>query len=238
MQSGCDTPVGDRLDIFAAASLAEVTLVLADSFMVGREGSVRTNAAASSVLARQIERGARADVFISADTAWTAWLVRNRMARAWRVLPFTNSLVAVHVDAVGTDGSVSELLLEARRFLLADPSHVPAGRYAQSLLECLGIWSTVVPRVVPAMDVRAALAGVVSGSADVAIVYATDVTARQRRTFGLYVTDLPESCQPEIVYGILVPLSARRPDLANSFVDYVTDDKHSLIWSSLGFRTN
>lgn len=236
-QMSCDTPAEDRLDVFAAASLAEVIQAAADSFFVARSGGARTNAAASSVLARQIERGARADIFVSADTSWTAWLVERGIARDWRILPFGNRLVAVRTPAATAEGPISTFL-SARRLALADPDHVPAGRYAKSLLECLGVWTEVEERVVPTLDVRAALAGVVSGSADVGIVYATDITERQRRTFDVHVTELPASCQPRIAYGILVPLSSGRPDLANSFADFLMDERNSLIWTTLGFHTN
>ncbi len=223
--------------MFAAASLAEVTQAAADSFFVGRAGGARTNAAASSVLARQIERGANADVFVSADTAWTDWLVQRGIAREWGVLPFSNRLVAVHTLAAATEGPVSTIFLGARRLALADPDHVPAGRYAKSLLVCLGVWTELEERVVPTLDVRAALASVVSGSADVGIVYATDITDRQRRTFDVRVTELPASCQPRIAYGVLVPATSGRPDLAYSFVDFLMDEKNSLIWTAFGFHT-
>jgi molybdate transport system substrate-binding protein len=152
--------------VFAAASTADVVSETAPRATV--------SVAASSVLARQIARGAPADVFVTADPAWIDWLVEEGVEVLDRRVVARGRLVIVSRREKG-DGSPY-----AGRIAMGDPAHVPAGRYARAALKAAGRWDDVAPRAVFTGDVRAALAAVETGAADRAVVYASDVQASPR----------------------------------------------------------
>ena len=164
---------GDAPDVvvFAAASTTDVVEAVARQVEAETGRSVAVSVGASSVLARQIARGAPADVYVTADSAWVGWLAARGVAVRQRRVVAGGRLVVV-----GPAGSrVADLRSAlAGRVALADPAHVPAGQYARRALEARGLWDDVAPRVVAAGDVRGALAAVQTGAADRAVVYATD----------------------------------------------------------------
>ncbi|HSN31630.1 MAG TPA: molybdate ABC transporter substrate-binding protein [Ideonella sp.] len=174
--------------VFAAASLADVLRTLAGRWSKGdRPLILRLSFAASSTLARQIEQGAPADIFISADEGWMDHVEkRGRIDPASRRVLATNRLVVVR-RGPESGASPSESTAALRAALLAggptarvatgDPAHVPVGLYARAALERLGLWSEVEPRLVRADNVRSALAFVERGEAAAGIVYATDARA-------------------------------------------------------------
>lgn len=214
--------------IFAAASLADVLGALA--VRPARGGpTLRLSFAASSTLARQIEQGAPADLFISADEAWMDYLVaKGRIVTESRRDLVANRLVVVRSGApAGAEPPESTAAIRAAlltsagagadRIATGDPAHVPAGRYAQAALTRLGLWSQVEPRLVRADNVRSALAFVERGEAAAGIVYATDaLLSRQVRT----VARFPEASHAPIRYpAALVAghLPAARAVLAELF---------------------
>ena len=196
----------DSVTVFAAASLADAFAALAAA-RVGRSPKLRFSFAASSTLARQIEQGAPADVFVSADEDWMDYLVaRRKIVAASRRDVVANRLVVVRADAAGlADPPESTAALRSAlaphaglsRIASGDPAHVPAGRYAQAALTRLGLWADVEPRLVRADSVRSALAFVERGEAAAGIVYATD--ARVGRGTGA-VARFPVSSHPPIRY--------------------------------------
>lgn len=163
-----------ELVVFAAASLGDVTRALADSFETAHPGVQITIApGASSTLAHQIDAGAPAAVFLSARPEWTDWLAeRDRLDGAPVVLASGRLVVVGPPGTPPLDGP--EGVTGAERLALADPAHVPAGRYARAALEAAGLWGEVEDRVIPTADVRAAIAAVRAGSADLAFAYASD----------------------------------------------------------------
>lgn len=201
-----------ELEVYAAASLRDVLQELAPA--LERATGVRPvfNFAGSSDLARQIVAADRADVFFSADEDWmdhvaAAGLVDSDSRRS----PISNRLVVI-VPA-GSDlalRSVADLALPiVRRLALAQPDAVPAGKYAEAWLRAAGEWRAVAGKVIPTLDVRAALAAVGSGAVDAGVVYRTDaaVSSRVRVAF-----EVPERQSPRISYA-LAALSGR-PHLA------------------------
>ena len=202
------------LRIFAAASLTEVMGDLADLW--ARRGHPRPVLVlgASSAMARQIERGAPADVFVSADAEWMDWLAERRLIRtSTRRIMAGNRLVLVtpsdrpiRLDLRRGQGVV-KLLGSDGRLAVADPAAVPAGRYARAALQSLGVWDVVLPRTINAENVRSALAFVERGDAAAGIVYATDAQASTRvRIAGI----LPENSHPPVVYPAAALASAGR----------------------------
>ena len=157
--------------VFAAASTADVA-----TDVLGERAAVSVGA--TSTLARQIAAGAPADAFVAADPAWIDWLISEGVAVTDRRRVASGEVVVV--ARTGAPGPLAGVLGGAGRVALADPSHVPAGRYARRALETAGMWEAVEPRAVFAADVRAALAAVETGAADRALVYRSDARASGR----------------------------------------------------------
>ena len=232
--AGCSTHDSSGLTVFAAASLTDVVEVLADSFEIRTGRPVRLNIAASSVLARQIERGARADVFLSADPAWGQYLIDVGVAKSMARLPVGSRLVFVSAAGNTRHPEGSPRLTDVHRLALGDPSHVPAGRYARSWLQCMHLWQDLEDRIVPTLDVRAALAAVVSGAADGAVVYASDVASAGVQS-RIRVTRLDDSCQPEIAYAAVVMEVGEGLRGEEEFVEFFGAPEHRPTWERFGF---
>lgn len=225
-------PAREEIVVFAAASLTDALEALADSFETTfPQYRVVLNVAATSLLARQIEQGAPADVFFSANLAWMQQLdEQGRLAGPVRQ-PLGNHLVVVGRPETPVLPSV-EALAGVARIALADPEHVPAGLYAREGLECAGLWDQVLPRIVPTLDVRAALLSVRNGAADVAVVYASDVQADSRVDVLLR---WPAVCQPEIRYAAARLRDAANPEGAERLLAYATEAARTAIWQHYGF---
>ncbi|HEY3124142.1 MAG TPA: molybdate ABC transporter substrate-binding protein [Thermoanaerobaculia bacterium] len=175
---------GREILVFAAASLTEALQEIGHAFEASTGSNVRFSFGSSSDLARQIAAGAPADVFFSADTAKMDSLEKAGLVRRGNRREFLSNRLAVVAPAR------SQLrirdprdLLSLPRIALADPEAVPAGIYARRWLESRGLWRQLAPRVVPTLDVRAALAAVETESVAAAIVYKTDaLTSKKVRT--------------------------------------------------------
>ena len=206
--------------VFAAASLTDVLEALADSFETSHPGyNVTLSTAASSLLARQIEQGAPADVFFSANHAWTQYLADCGKTSGAIGEVARNRLVVVGPPSAPRLQALSDLK-NVERLALADPSHVPAGIYTKRGLACAGLWDAVAPNVVPALDVRAALLAVQSGAAQAALVYASDVQADPDVRVLLA---WPSACAPDIRYT------------AARFLRFATDSNQAALWRRFGF---
>ena len=157
--------------VFAAASTTDVAESVARAVTAETGQSIVVSVGASSVLAQQIARGAPADVYVSADPAWVEWLDGQGVAIAARRVVAGGRMVVV--GPLGSTAADARSALKGR-VALADPSHVPAGRYARQALDTEGLWDEVEPRAVFTGSVRGALAAVETGAADRAVVYASD----------------------------------------------------------------
>jgi molybdate transport system substrate-binding protein len=177
---------GERpLRVLAAASLAPVLDDLSAAPGPSAGPAPEYGYAASSTLARQIDAGAAADVFVSANPEWMDWLEkRGRLVKGSRRDGPGNSLALVAPGGRGFEWSPrSGVPLPdafAGRLALADPSHVPAGIYAKQALEHAGWWDALADRVVPTLDVRAALTLVERGECGAGIVYSSDASSSGR----------------------------------------------------------
>lgn len=201
--------------VFAAASLKESLDAAARAWE--REGGVpvRVSYAASSALARQIARGAPADVFLSADRDWMDDLDRRGLLRAGSrrdLLGNTLVLVAPRAArmppvALSRPASVASALGDGR-LALALTASVPAGKYARAAFGSLGLWDALKPRVVESENVRAALLLVARGEARMGVVYASDARAEPRvRVLAAF----PARTHPPIVYPVAVTAASRHP---------------------------
>lgn len=171
--------------VFAAASLQEVMDEAATGWQAVSGQRVRVSYAGSAALARQVERGAPADVFVSADQAWMDYLLaRGQVDPASRFDLAGNSLVLVAPRAAGPlalePGALAAALGQRGRLAVAETTNVPAGRYARQALSSTGLWKEVEGRLAESDSVRAALAFVARGEAPLGIVYATDARVEPR----------------------------------------------------------
>jgi molybdate transport system substrate-binding protein len=227
---------GAGLLVFAAASLSEA-LGEADNAFTARTGiPMKASFAASSVLAKQIEAGAPADVFFSADREWMDYLEqRARLKPGSRRDLLGNALVLI----APADSSVHlkiaphfELVaaLGNGRLATGDPDSVPAGLYARAALMHFGVWEEVANRLARAENVRAALEYVAHGEAPLGIVYRTDAQAETR----VRVVDVfPADSHPAITYPLALTAVAR-PESAR-FAEFLSSDAARQIFARRGF---
>ncbi len=222
--------------VFAAASLTDALGELGARYQQQSGRSVRLWFASSAILARQIDSGAGADVFLSADPEWMDYLEqRNLIAAGSRSDLLTNALVLVGPadgrQALKLVPHVALLAaLDGGRLAMGDPDSVPAGRYAKAALIKLGVWAELEARLVRAENVRAALAYVARGEAPLGIVYATDAQAdRKVRILDTFATDL----HPAIRYPLALTRTAS-PEAA-AFVAYLRGASAAGIFRKYGF---
>jgi len=232
--AGEDAPA--QLLVFAAASLSEALDEVGRVFTTRTGVRVNASYAASSVLAKQIEAGAPADAFFSADLAWVDYLdERGLLKRGSRRDVLGNSLVLIaSADSplrlsVAPGFDLTAALGEGR-LATADPDSVPAGKYARAALTKLGVWQSVSDRLVRGENVRAALAYVARGEAPLGIVYQTDAQAEKRvRVVGVF----PEDSHPPITYPLALTVRAR-PEAAR-FADFLASETARQIFTRYGF---
>jgi molybdate transport system substrate-binding protein len=206
----------DDVVVFAAASLKNALDDASHAFS-GAGASVKISYAASSQLAKQIESGAPADIFISADLAWMDYVQkRNLIQPATRKNLLENQLVLVapadsnvKVDIKPDFDLVG--LLNGGRLAMADPASVPAGKYGKAALQKLGVWDAVQPHVAGAENVRAALLFVDRKETPLGIVYATDAASDPKvKVVGAF----PEDTHPPIIYPAALTAASKNPDAA------------------------
>ena len=225
-----------ELLVFGAASLTDALDEVAASYTRETGQSVKLSYAASSALARQLEAGARADVFLSADAEWMDYAqARGLVDPKTRRDLLSNRLVLI--APAGSDvklevapGFPLARALAAGRLATGDPDYVPVGRYARAALTALGVWSDVSDRLVRAENVRAALAFVSRGEAPLGVVYATDARVDPGvRVVGVF----PESSHPPIVYPAAVTMTARPG--ARRFLEYLSSAPARKTFAQHGF---
>lgn len=221
--------------VFAASSLTNVLEeVISDYHNEYHPGLVTLSVAGSGTLARQIEAGAPADVFVSADREWIDYLIDKQLIEtgaATRVAG--NRLVLVTRAGRELTGTIDERLMqlaETGRIAIGDPEGVPAGRYARTALQSLRIWDALQPALVPTDNVRVALALVLRGEVEGAIVYATDAALVPE--LDVQAVFLP-GLHPPINYWAAVVGNA--PWTAFDFVASLHSARTAAIWTTHGF---
>jgi molybdate transport system substrate-binding protein len=189
--------------VFAASSTTNAMDEINALYAASGVGSALASYGSSGVMARQIENGAPADIFLSADERWIDYLGKKGFVRSGAAVEVARNRLAL-VAPTGsrmrvrmTYGLPLAEKLRDRRLVMGDPGHVPAGRYARAALESLGVWDQVAERTARTNNVREALALVERGEAGAGIVYATDAAISGKvRTIALF----PEATHPRIVY--------------------------------------
>jgi len=223
-----------EVTVFAASSLTDVLKTIAARYETDSTNRIRFNFAASGTLARQIDAGAPADIFVSADATQMDRL-RQRGLLVLETLTnrLGNSLVLITATGELRVKSPTDLTNQwVRRIALGDPQLVPAGAYAKAFLERQGIWPAVQAKVVPCVHVRNVLAVVKAGNADAGFVYQTDLTT----SLGIRSTyNIPTKDAPEIVYSLAVLKEAREPMAARQFFEYLNSQAATEAFRAAGF---
>ncbi len=223
------------LSVFAAASLTSVMAQLGEAFQIKHpEIQIEFNFGASSMLAKQINLGAEADIYISANSEWVDFLdQRGQIINITRNEFLSNRLVLI--APLKNENKITSLhdfeKSMVKRIALADWAHVPAGIYAKQALENFGIWENVRFKCIPALDVRAALSYVERGDVDCGIVYRTDARISKKV---IIVEELPEESQPKIRYSMVVTRRSNHPQ-GQSFLAFMRSQKAKDIFQQNGF---
>jgi len=227
----------DTLVVFAAASLRNALDEINAGFPESRRARPATSYAASSALARQIESGAPAQVFISADLEWMDHVERKGLIQPnTRTNLLGNRLVLIapaasKAQATITPGfALAALLGPSGRLAMGDPQHVPAGRYAKAALEKLGVWDLVSGRIAASENVRAALAFVARGEAPLGIVYETDARAEPGTRV---VAVFGDGLHPPILYPAALTRAAK--PAAATYIAHLRSASSSAIFRKHGF---
>jgi len=219
--------------VFATASLKNALDEAASAW----DGKTRLTYAASPALARQIDAGAPADLFVSADLDWMDYLAGKKLIKSeTRINLLGNRLALIAPKATSFELRIErgfDLVgrLGDRRLAMANADAVPAGKYGKAALEHLGVWRAVASRVAQAENVRAALLLVARGEAPLGIVYRTDAAAESSvRIVGLF----PEDSHPPIVYPLALLAAASNPE-ARRFATFLQEAAARRIFDKHGF---
>ncbi|MED5546812.1 MAG: molybdate ABC transporter substrate-binding protein [Pseudomonadota bacterium] len=226
--------------VLAAASLRESMNAAADAWAAKGHDRPVISFAGSSALARQIEAGAPADIFVSADEKWMDYLQTRKLIRT----STRRSFLANDIVLIAPKSSALKLAIKpgfplartlgSRRLAMADTNAVPAGRYGKEALQKLGVWDSVSGKVASAENVRVALAFVSRGETPLGIVYATDAKADPGvRVVGTF----PRSSHTPISYPVALTAKAANRE-AEAFRKFLISSQGKAVFARFGFRTN
>lgn len=235
--SGCRHE-SSPITLFAAASTTNAVEEVVRLFEKAGGVPVSLSIAASSTLAKQIEHGAPASLFLSADPRWVQHLTkRGYLAKDASSELLTSELVLIapkgRSEPMSLLGGPLPRSLRHGRVALGDPSHVPVGRYGRQALERLGWWPELVDRVIPALDTRAALAYVQRGECDWGIVYAVDARASQQVQI---VGRFPPQSHSPIRYVLARVATEKRPASSRLF-SFMAGPQARAVFERWGFTT-
>ena len=226
-----------NVTVFAAASVKDALDEIDAQYQAKGGGKAAISYAASSALAKQMENGAPADIFISADLDWMDYVEKRKLLKAGsRANLLLNEIVLIApADSkvsvtIGAKFPLARLLGDGR-LAMADPDSVPAGKYGKAALEALQVWPSVSGRIARAENVRAALNFVSRGEAPLGIVYRTDAAADKKvRIVGTF----PASSHPAIVYPAAILVQGKSP-AAEKYFQFIRSAEAQAIFRKHGF---
>jgi molybdate transport system substrate-binding protein len=228
------------ITVFAAASTTNALTEIAKIYEGGGSGKVALSFASSSTLAKQIENGAPADVFLSANKEWMDYLDGKKLLEAGsraellgnRIVFIVPKASAVQSVTVSPRLDLAALLGKDGLLSVGDPAHVPVGQYAKAALENLKLWPQVEKRIAPAKDVRAGLALVERAESPLGIVYASDAVISDKvRVVGAF----PVDSHPNIDYPVAA-LKTSNNAAALNFMKFMRTPQAKEIWAKYGFE--
>jgi molybdate transport system substrate-binding protein len=225
------------LTVFAAASMKNALDDIDAAFTVRTGIKVNASYAASSTLAKQIEQGAPADIFVSADTDWMDYAASKKdLNEATRVNLLGNSIVLIAPKdsrignvSIGPGFDLASLAGDGR-IATGDVKAVPVGKYAKAALEKLGAWAAAEPKFAMAESVRAALTLVARGEAVLGIVYSTDAKVEPGVKI---VGTFPPDSHPPIIYPVAATATAK-PE-ANDYLAFLRSQAAKTVFEKYGF---
>lgn len=228
----------DKITVFAAASLTNALQEIGDSYQKGKNVQVVSSFASSSTLARQIEQGAPADLFISADQQWMDYAVQKKtIDGASRFTLLGNELVLVAPAETNPEQvTISKntdwkSLLKGQRLSVGDPDHVPAGIYAKEALQNLGAWDVLSGQLAPGNSVRVALALVERNEAPYGIVYGSDAVASKKvKVVGIF----PEDSHKPVEYPMAM-VKDHNSAAVTAFYNYLKGPDAAAVFKRYGF---
>ena len=228
----------EKITVFAAASLTNALQEIATQYQKKTGVEVVSSFASSSVLARQIDQGAPADLFISADQQWMDDVVgKNSVVTRTRYTLLGNDLVLIapKSDAAKTvtinNQTDWKRLLKGERLAVGDPDHVPAGIYAKEALQKLGAWDALSPQLAPANNVRAALALVERNETPYGIVYGSDAVVSEKVQV---VGRFPEDSHKPVEYPMAI-VKDHQNATVEAFYNYLQGPDAAAVFKQYGF---
>lgn len=230
---GCGPLIAAEINVYAASSLTDALKEIGAAYQRESGVQVAFNFAASNVLARQIEEGAPADLFFSADEAQM-----DRLEKSGRLEPgsrrelLSNTLVVVAGAESTLTLTTAADLRQVERIAVGDPKLVPVGVYTRTYLEKIGLWKDLEGKIVPTENVRAGMAVVESGNAEVAFVYATDAGVSRKVKI---ILRIPPAEAPRILYPAAVVKESRQKLEAEKFLAYLAGKEASQVFEKFGF---
>jgi molybdate transport system substrate-binding protein len=218
--------------VFAAASTKTAMEAIAADFRAATGIPVDCETAASSTLARQIENGAGADLFLSADEEWADYLEKKKLVAQRRPLLTNRLVVVVPAHSNLAVKELADVAGDAVKRLAIAAEGVPAGRYARRALDKAGVWKRVEGRALEGKDVTAVLLYVARGEAEAGFVYSTDALSDSKVRV---VYDVPADLTGPIQYP-LVTVRRERPNAGTArFVDFLCGDAAGVVFRKAGF---
>ncbi|MDL2267655.1 molybdate ABC transporter substrate-binding protein [Desulfovibrio sp. OttesenSCG-928-G15] len=231
---------GKALIVFAAASTTNAITEIGVLYKQKGLGEITPSFASSSTLAKQIEQGAPADLFLSANTRWMQYLDDKNLVDATSRKDLLYNRIALVVPAdsktrnidIQQGADLVSLLGADGKLAVGDPEHVPVGMYGKQALEKLGLWDSIKDRIAPTKDVRAGLALVERGEVPLGLVYSSDVAASDKvRIIGIF----PADSHPEIVYPVAA-IAGKNVDAAKAFIGFLSSPEAAAIFKKYGFE--
>lgn len=234
------TASAEKITIYAAASTTNAVKEIAQLYTEKTGIDIVASFASSGTLAKQISNSAPADIFLSANNKWMQWLIDENKVETNTARPIlANRLALVAPASSGIsvenldNAAASKLITDAKRFVIADPAHAPAGKYAQKTLKSLGIWESVQSKAARVQTVRVALAMVERNAVPLGIVYLSDAAlSKNVKVIGLF----DEELHGAIRYPYAV-VKGKNNDAVTSFYSYLKSDAASEIFRKYGFHT-
>ncbi|SDU13268.1 molybdate transport system substrate-binding protein [Verrucomicrobium sp. GAS474] len=222
-----------EITVFAASSLTESLNEIASAYQKTSGDKVTFNYGASGILARQIEEGAPADLFFSADVKSLVQLRTKNLVHEGLYL-LSNTLVVVEPKghAIPLSSAASLATPAFGKIAVGEPATVPVGNYAKEYLTRKNVWGAISGKTVPCANVRAVLAAVETANVDAGIVYRTDAAISKKVEIAL---EIPLSEGPNIVYPAAVVSAAKEPEAAQKFLTYLGGKEASEVFVKHGF---
>lgn len=226
----------NTISVFCASSLAPVVSEIIEIWGKDHPDKVIINAASSGVLARQIEHGAQADIFISANSYWMDYLLEKYNSDRSPVSIASNKLAMVtsmemHIDSMAFQDHIPTILKMDTKIAIGDPAHVPLGKYTMEMLEYFGIYQQLSPKFILTKDARSALRLVELGEAGLGFVFLTDALQSDKVRI---VSIAPEQSHQKIVYEAVLLNSNDKA--VKDFYHLIISDNVKDIWLKHGFN--